>query len=152
MLLLSPGDIKRIVDAAEAAYPREACGLLVGFDRADGDTEVSEVVPSANVAEPARNDRFEIDPAVRFQVQRRLEGGPTAIIGHYHSHPDHTAQPSPTDLAMVWEPELIWVITSVLAGQAVLTTAYRFSAGRFREIGLRTTDWAPDLRRGGRGN
>lgn len=152
MLLLSPDDIKEIVDAAEAAYPREACGLLVGFDRANGDTEVSEVVPSANVAEPSRNDRFEIDPAVRFQVQRRLEGGPTAIIGHYHSHPDQAAQPSPTDLAMVWEPELIWVITSVLSGQAVLTTAHRFSAGRFREIGLRTTDRAPDPRRGGAGN
>lgn len=149
MLLLSPDDIKRIVDAAEAAYPREACGLLVGFDRADGDIEVSEVVASPNVADPSRKDRFEVDPALRFEVQRRLEGRSTAIIGHFHSHPDHCAQPSPTDLAMVWEPDLIWVITSVLAGQAVMTTAHRFSAGRFRQIGLRTTDWAADLRRDG---
>ena len=37
MLLLKPEDLKLIADQAEAAYPGESCGLLLGFERADGD-------------------------------------------------------------------------------------------------------------------
>ncbi len=40
---------------------------------------------------------------------------------------------------------MIWLITAVLDGQAIQTTAHVLdSEGRqFREIGLRTTDWQP---------
>ena len=150
MIFVTRGQLKEIADAAEAAYPGECCGLLVGRDRGMGELEVTRVVPSPNLAggqagEGGRRDRFEVDPEIRLRLQRDLEGGPERIIGLYHSHPDHSAQPSAHDLDSIWEPEFVWLITAVEGGQAVHTTAHVADPeGRqFRQIGLRTTDWEP---------
>ena len=146
MLLLKRQDLKQIADQAESVYPLEACGLLAGFERADGDFEVTRLAPSKNMAEPGQNDRFEIDPELRLRLMREvraaapaaLPGAGHSIIGHYHSHPDGTARPSPTDLSMAWEPDLVWLITAVTDGQAVQSAAHLLSAGgtRFNNIGL----------------
>ncbi len=145
-MILIPGSLlKRIADAAEAAYPEECCGLLVGHGLGAGDLEVSRLEASPNLAADRRGDRFEVDPKLRFELMRELEGGAERIVGHYHSHPDHAAQPSPTDLEMAFEPDLAWLIASVIGGQAVHITAHVVDADgrRFREVGLRTTDWKP---------
>ena len=145
MIFLERSHLKAIADAAEAAYPKEACGLLVGRAEPAGDIVVTRVVASANVAEGGGHDRFEVDPRVRLEVMRGLEDQPGCLVGHYHSHPDHPAQPSPRDLDVAWEPELVWLITAVVDGQAIHTTAHVLDPeGRqFHEIGLRTVDWQP---------
>lgn len=143
--------LKAITDEAEAAYPRECCGLVIGRDDGAGALVVTRVVESPNIAEEGVLDRFEIDPQVRFDVMRTLDANARdgqaqhRIIGHYHSHPNHPAQPSETDLSMAYEPDLVWLITSVVDGQAVHTTAHVVDkeARQFREIPLRTTDWQP---------
>lgn len=145
MILIPAPLLKVVVDAAEAAYPVECCGLLIGRADAAASVVVTRVEPSPNRSEGGGYDRFEVDPELRFRVMRDLEDGPHRIVGHYHSHPDHPAQPLRRDLDGAWEPDLVWLITSVVAGQAVQTTAHAVDAdGRqFREIGLRTTDWQP---------
>lgn len=137
--------LRVVVDAAEAAYPRECCGLLVGRDDAAASVVVTRVEPSANLSADGGYDRFEVDPALRFRLMRDLAEGPHRIVGHYHSHPDHPAQPSRRDLENAWEPDLVWLITSVVGGQAVHTSAHAVDADglQFREIPLRTTDWQP---------
>ncbi len=117
--------LRTLAAAAEAAYPRECCGLLVG--QWDGQTGVQLVraVASRNLADPGRPDRFEVDPAVRFAVMREAAEGPHTLVGHYHSHPNAPAKPSATDLAMAYEPALIWLITAVRNGRAGETTAWR---------------------------
>ena len=145
MILLPRPLLKRIVDAAESAYPRECCGLLVGRTDPAGDLVVTGIAESPNVAEGGPGDRFEVDPRVRLDLMRALENRDERIIGHYHSHPDHPAQPSQRDLEMAWEPDLVWLITAVLDGQAIHTAAHVLDPeGRqFREIGLGTGDWQP---------
>lgn len=145
MIVLSTALLKAIIDAAEAAYPHECCGLLVGREVAASTLFVTGVEPSPNVSGEGGHDRFEIDPGLRFTLMRRLAGGPNRLIGHYHSHPDHPAQPSVHDLDMAFEPDLVWLIISVIAGQAVHITAHVLDAeGRqFRAIELRTADWKP---------
>ena len=145
MLLLRAEHLKRIVDQAEAAYPEEACGLLVGLRRPNGDLEVTEVAVSANVAPAPRTRRFEVDPKLRFALHKRA--GPTQVIGVYHSHPDEPARPSVTDLAMAWEPALAWLITSVVAGQAVMTTAHALAAhgGAFEGLDIEVIEHARRL-------
>lgn len=138
MLLLKPEDLKQIADHAEADYPREACGLLLGYQRADGHIEVTQVVASKNMTALGRNDRFEVDPELRLRLIRQARDTARGIIGHYHSHPDGSARPSTTDLAMAWESDLVWFVTAVVAGQAVQSTAHLLSEGgtRFNDIGL----------------
>ena len=145
MILIPRPLLKAVADAAEDAYPEEACGLLVGYAQPPEDVVVTRVEVSENVTEEDAADRFEVDPHLRLELMRALDGGPERIVGHFHSHPDHPAQPSERDLERAFESDLVWLITAVLDGQAIQTTAHVLDAdGRqFRETALRTTDWAP---------
>src|SRR6266568_4128437 len=84
-------------EAAERAYPRECCGLLVG--EGEEDVALCEIVPMENVAATPER-RFEIDPQGQFDLLRRLRGTARRIIGHYHSHPNGPADLSAHDLSM----------------------------------------------------
>lgn len=125
MLRLATAHLEQINAQAQAAYPGECCGLLAGRIQADGSITVTRVTPSANVADPPGDDRFEVDPKVRFDLMRALADTDETIVGHYHSHPDQPGEPSQTDLAMAFEPELVWLITPVAAGVAGRTRAWR---------------------------
>jgi proteasome lid subunit RPN8/RPN11 len=143
MILIARAQLKEIMDAAEQAYPRECCGLLVGHGRPAGEIEVVRVARSENFGKA--RDRFEIDPRLWVDLTRALRGSPQRVVGLYHSHPDRAAQPSAVDLEAAWAEELIWLIVAVEAGQAVHVSAHVLDHGgrQFRRLELRTTDWAP---------
>jgi [CysO sulfur-carrier protein]-S-L-cysteine hydrolase len=130
--------VGEIRQAAEVAYPKECCGLLIGSKEKDRTFTVTEIATSPNVAQGDHADRFEVDPQVRFDVMRKLGDGPEQIIGHYHSHPDHAGAPSATDLEMAFEPEMVWLIVSVENGLALRPRAHIVDPAttRFREIEL----------------
>lgn len=84
---------------AEAAYPFECCGAMLG--RRDGqDWQVVSTIALENaVGDESRRTRYEIAPRDLVGIalearQRQLE-----IAGFYHSHPDCPAEWSSTDLA-----------------------------------------------------
>ena len=141
---IANADLGRIETAGETAYPDECCGLLIGHDIGDGAIEVVRVVMSDNVEPGDTRARFEIDPALLLSLQRDLRGARDRIVGHYHSHPDHPARPSAHDARRAWQPEMVWLITSVIGGEAAETTAHVLEdGGGFREIGLSVTGAAP---------
>jgi proteasome lid subunit RPN8/RPN11 len=59
---------------------------------------------------------------VRIQREGRQRG--EDIIGFYHSHPDHPARYSATDLSEAHWFDCSYVITSVLQGHADATTSF----------------------------
>ncbi len=120
MITLPRTLLRQIENAAEAAYPNECCGLLIGSG-----LTATRVAESPNAAEGDKTTRFEASPQLRFDVMRRLEGSGEDIIGHYHSHPGHPAIPSKHDRDMAFEPGLVWLITSVINGKTAETRAYR---------------------------
>lgn len=136
MIRLPAAARRALVAHCRAAYPEEACGLLLG--RRDGEGfVVTRAVESANLAADPRH-RFEVDPALRLRLQRAARAGDAAVIGHYHSHPDGAARPSATDLAEAWEPELVWLVAA-LAAQGPVTLAAHLPdpvGGGFRAIPL----------------
>ena len=102
----------------------ERCGLLFGDSK-----RIHTAQPAANVAsDPARF--FEIDPVILFAAMRAERRGGPRLIGHYHSHPGGSAEPSARDLAAL-EPGKLWLI--VASGTARLWLA---EAGAFRELKL----------------
>jgi proteasome lid subunit RPN8/RPN11 len=145
MIVIGRDGLRQIADAAEAAYPGECCGLLVGVQHKNGVHEVKRVTPSRNLGKAP--DRFEIDPQLWVDVTRAHRGGAMRVVGLYHSHPDGPAQPSAIDLEAAWGEELVWLIVAVDgkggAAQAVHVTAHLLDHGgrQFREIPLRTGDW-----------
>lgn len=138
LVRLSAAQLRAIEAAAEAAYPEEACGLLVGRREPGGACRVSAVEASANVAEPPRTRRFEVDPKLRLRLVRALRDGPDEVVGVYHSHPNGRAEPSETDRAMIFEPAMVWLITAVDQGRAGRTTAWQPSedGAAFLPLGL----------------
>ena len=137
MLLLARRHLKAIVDRAEAAWPEECCGLLVGRRGPGSLWRVDRVEPSPNLAEDRRR-AFEVDPALRFRLERALRGRDLGVVGHYHSHPTGPARPSAADLGRAYEPGLAWLIVALCDGQAVESAAFAPVPGGFRRLDLVT--------------
>ena len=138
MIVFAGGAIvERIAGAAAQAYPEECCGLLIGH-RVGGDLHITHVAASPNVAPAERTRRFEVDPALRLSLMRRLRGSDEEIVGHYHSHPNGLVQPSEHDAAMAFEPDLVWIVVAVERGVAGTPGAFLYDAeaGRFRSLPL----------------
>lgn len=62
--------------------------------------------------------RYSIAPEDMLQVQKQAREQGLSILGIYHSHPDHVAEPSECDRELAW-PEYAYVIVSVRKGKAV---------------------------------
>ena len=108
----------------EATYPHECCGVLVGeFDEAGGKA-VKTVVQCGNTRTDSPANRYHISPSELVRIQRVALLAGHDIVGFYHSHPDHPAKWSATDLAEAHWTGCSYVITSVEKGQAVLTNSF----------------------------
>ncbi|MBT2132889.1 M67 family metallopeptidase [Croceibacterium sp. LX-88] len=109
-LRISKSALEAMKAQASRATPEECCGLLFG----DG-SEVETAVPTANVA----TDRlrfFEIDPQALVDAYRAERSGGPRLCGYFHSHPNGTAVPSPTDRALASADGKVWAI---VAGEEV---------------------------------
>jgi proteasome lid subunit RPN8/RPN11 len=134
-LQLSAAQFRQVCRHAEATYPEECCGLLLGtceLERAS-DTEtvvVREVWPVHNAwsvqqAEAAglptdehnRGDRYWIDPRDMLAAQHYARDRALDVVGVYHSHPDHAAVPSECDRQLAWS-SYRYLILSVQQGKA----------------------------------
>jgi len=101
-LFISTSCLDTLKHEAEAGFPLEICGLLIGTLSRDG-WQVDAVRPVTNLNTDRAADRFQLDPAGYQSIDRELRGSKHEIIGVYHSHPDCPAKPSPTDLNSAWE-------------------------------------------------
>ncbi len=87
---------------AVAAYPSEACGLLLGLRR-PGETEVTVARETRNVQVVRSRDRYVIDPTDYLAAEAAATAAGVEIVGVWHTHPDHLARPSETDRELAWE-------------------------------------------------
>ena len=87
MTKIPPGVLDEVFNFCQAAYPFEACGLLVGKEGA-----IVAAAPCANLAADPRGS-FRIDPGFHLRLQRSLREKGLAIVGTFHSHPDGEAAP-----------------------------------------------------------
>jgi proteasome lid subunit RPN8/RPN11 len=126
MLKLSRKDYDALRQHGEETYPHECCGILLGrMD--DGTRLVTTIARAGNTRTDSAHNRYNIDPKdlIRVQSEGRRRG--EDIIGFYHSHPDHPAQWSSTDLAEAHWFGCSYVITSVEKGKAALTNSFELT-------------------------
>jgi proteasome lid subunit RPN8/RPN11 len=108
----------------EATYPDECCGVLVGEFDETGGKAVKTVVQCGNTRTDSPANRYHISPSELVRIQREALLAGHDIVGFYHSHPDHPAKWSATDLADAHWTGCSYVITSVEKGRAVLTNSF----------------------------
>jgi proteasome lid subunit RPN8/RPN11 len=104
-----------------ACYPHEGCGFFYGkINEIKEVTEIRDVV-NQNKTNPERI--FEIAPIDYVKAERYAIENDLDLIGVYHSHPDHPAVPSPTDLKFA-QPNFSYVIVSIVKSEVAATSSW----------------------------
>jgi proteasome lid subunit RPN8/RPN11 len=109
---LDAGVARAIRRHGEETFPHECCGALIGVDG-----RVTAAVALPNTTEEGPRRRFLVRPSDYREAERRAAELGAALLGFYHSHPDHPARPSQFDLDHAW-PNFAYVIVSVMSGVA----------------------------------
>ncbi len=128
-------------------YPEECCGFLVGaVPEPEGTTgrTILALEPAGNVFDGERRRRFLIPPEELRKLERNLEGTGRAVVGFYHSHPDHPARPSQFDQEHAW-PWYTYLVLAVTASATPAVAAFELEpdSATFREVPLSVTGKRP---------
>ncbi len=123
---IKQSEYRRIEAHGAEIYPNECQGFLLGRQE-DGRAEVLDIYRLTNVwatsgvnpfevrPEDSTRNRTLVDPKDYLKADREARERGMDIIGYYHSHPDHPAQPSEFDRKHA-HPFLIYVILAVEQG------------------------------------
>jgi proteasome lid subunit RPN8/RPN11 len=115
-LVISAADLAAMRRHGEREYPHEACGLIGGVWEGT-ERQVRRLIPVANARLDSPRNRYLIEPEAFRQATDELGRTGLDVLGVYHSHPDHPAQPSAFDREHAW-PRLSYVIVSVAGGKS----------------------------------
>ena len=129
MLKLSNSAYVSLRQHGEETYPHECCGVLLGRFDDDGSRTVSRIVRCGNTRADSPHNRYHIDPRELIRIQREGRERGEDIVGFYHSHPDHPAHWSSTDLDEAHYVGCSYVITSVEKGKATITNSFELGGG-----------------------
>jgi proteasome lid subunit RPN8/RPN11 len=123
-LKISRSLYERLRRHGEETYPHECCGVLVGEFDEEGGKVVRTLVQCGNTRTDSPANRYHISPSDLVRIQREALLAGHDILGFYHSHPDHPALWSATDLAEAHWTGCSYVITSVENGRADFTNSF----------------------------
>ncbi|MBE2184073.1 MAG: M67 family metallopeptidase [Anaerolineae bacterium] len=106
---LPRGVAEQLKAAAKEVAPEEACGILTG-----NGIIINGAIPIPNAAAfPER--AYVLDPPSLLQAINHAQTTGQELLGFYHSHPKHDAQPSSLDIREWHYPDLLMVIISPAA-------------------------------------
>ena len=128
-LSLTPDAEAHIRNHGAATYPEECCGVLLGTVEGAA-LRVRQTFEVPNTREANRERRYLIGPKDFLAAERQARALGLDVVGFYHSHPDHPAQPSQTDLEEATFPGYAYLIVSVHQGEPVDLTAWTLADDR----------------------
>jgi len=123
MLKIDKAGFDEIRRHGEETYPYECCGLLLGHTNGE-ERVVASIARTRNTRTDSPHNRYNIDSKDYIRIQKEGRERGEDVIGYYHSHPDHPARWSQTDLAEAHWPGYSYVITSVEQGKAAITNSF----------------------------
>ena len=115
MLKIDSGPWGEMVAHAEATYPNECVGAMLGRIE-DGVKSVSSAMRLANAAEGSQRQYYELRPEDLLAADKEARRQGLDLVGIYHSHPDCGAYFSQTDLKNSC-PWYSFVVLSVQQGK-----------------------------------
>jgi proteasome lid subunit RPN8/RPN11 len=132
MIHLPPDKKNAVRIEGEEAYPNECCGFLLGTLEKGGLRNVVEILPVSNAREQEeQHHRFHIEADDFMRAERQARSRGMDIVGFYHSHPDHPAEPSEYDREHAL-PFYSYVIVAVSKGIARELTSWELLPDRSR--------------------
>jgi proteasome lid subunit RPN8/RPN11 len=122
--------VQEIVNAARAALPNEAVGLLVG-----------KAGPGRYIAlrnASASPYRYSVDPDEQLRVWTELDTSGESVWSIVHSHVSSAAEPSKTDVELAYFPESLYLICSLAEPARPVIRAWSIVRGTVTELALHT--------------
>jgi proteasome lid subunit RPN8/RPN11 len=123
VLRLTRAVYEQIRAHGEQTYPNECCGALLGNSTPDG-WQVEAAVPAGNIRTDSAHNRYQIAPLELVKIEHDARRRGLGIAGFYHSHPDHPARWSITDLSEAHWLGCSYVITAIVKGEAAVTNSF----------------------------
>jgi proteasome lid subunit RPN8/RPN11 len=114
-LNISAAARRQIIEDALRTFPDECCGFMFGDETGEVRT-ISAITGVDNSKEGDKRRRFEIRPSDYLRAERYAEENGLALLGIYHSHPNHPSIPSEHDRVAA-QPYFSYVIVSVYERQ-----------------------------------
>ena len=119
----------------EETYPQECCGFLLGTNekgvnilqelyRAENEWQDGDRPVLPDGRRESRANRYLITPQQWKRADDYARDRGVGIIGYYHSHPDHPAQPSGFDLDHSCWPTESYIIVSIQQGKAAALNSF----------------------------
>jgi proteasome lid subunit RPN8/RPN11 len=140
MLRMSATTLEDVRRLAVEAYPHECCGVLLG---PPGPWRATRAHPTKNLDTERAKDRYLMDPADRLAAEQAARAEGLVVVGFYHSHPDHDAYFSRTDLERSEEfqwgepwvpPSYAYLVLSVRGEEVKAWKAFKVEDGAAREL------------------
>jgi len=131
--VLPSGIRDAMVAHAQAEYPNEACGLIVGDAAAADGGHALRFEPTRNKA--ASPYRYEIHPDDLLRLTIATDDADEVFWAIVHSHVRSPAYPSPTDVGLALYPEALYVLVSLAEPQPSLG-AFRIVDGVIHQVEL----------------
>jgi proteasome lid subunit RPN8/RPN11 len=113
--------LDQIREHGREAYPEECCGALLGRKGEPSHVVRVERIENARGEERAR--RYEVSPRDYLRVEWLALAENLALLGFYHSHPDHPAAPSSYDRDRAF-PFFHYLVCAVEGGVPTEITAW----------------------------
>jgi proteasome lid subunit RPN8/RPN11 len=138
MLRIDASTMAEVGAHAAEAYPHECCGLLLGDAR-----HARRAFRTKNLDTERAKDRYLMDPSDRLAAEDAARAAGLGVVGFYHSHPDHDAYFSRTDLERSEEfqwgepwvpPTYAYLVVSVREGSVRSWKAFEVRDGGAHEV------------------
>jgi proteasome lid subunit RPN8/RPN11 len=139
LVALSPTLEAQLRDHCEKQFPNEACGAIFGTgDGTTSEWRVAELRAAPNEHGDDKKRRYLVPPDFQLNAEKHARATGQDVIGYYHSHPDHPAQPSEYDRSHAWFGYL-YLICSVQRARSTDLNAFTLEdqGGTFLSVEIR---------------
>lgn len=119
---------------ANEDFPLECCGILGGKDK---DNEITNSYRIKNIDESRVT--YLMDPREQIKVFKDMRTNEIELKAIYHSHPNHPAYPSQTDVRLAYYPEAVYIIISINDNKEIEMHGFRILEGNITEADLEIT-------------
>ena len=101
--------IENIIKHARSGAPLEVCGYLAGQNGA-----ITRHYELTNIDHS--DEHFSFDPKEQFAAVKDARANGLEVSAVYHSHPATPARPSREDIRLAYDPNISYVIVSLVGG------------------------------------
>ncbi|MBR1796513.1 MAG: M67 family metallopeptidase [Clostridiales bacterium] len=114
-IYLKKSDYEKILEYAVSELPNEACGLIAGIIRNDGEEEIRNIEKVYLLTNTDHsNEHFSLDPKEQLQSIKDMRENGLTPLGNWHSHPESPSRSSQEDIRLAFDKNANYLILSLM--------------------------------------